>query len=190
MQRWSQVRSKEHSSMSEGKARGGGENWHGREAILGTGLSPSCSSKLRAALGCCGTLHWYPPRVPNQIALGIQYHSIQFWAFRMLQRSNTSILQGSVLPPPSPPTAPAPPATSSCSPSAPQTGRTGPPSCPWHGKAARAPGCCPCRAGRDQEGARKGSGMLCGQVLPRGRCQQCLLGPTGTSPGQEALAGR
>lgn len=38
------------------------------------GLSPSCSScssKLGAARGCCGTLHWYPPRVQNPIALGI-----------------------------------------------------------------------------------------------------------------------
>lgn len=68
MQRWSQARSKEHSSMSgerqEAEVRAGtvvGQPWAQE-------LSPSCSrcsSKLGAALGCCG--------VPHGDALGIQH---------------------------------------------------------------------------------------------------------------------
>lgn len=176
MQRWSQVRSKEHSSMSGGKARGGGESWHGRGAASGLFPScPTCSSKLRATLGRSGIQHCYPSRVQNQIALGIQH--------RDAPEPCAPSLPPSLQAPPHPLHQHSP-ATSSRSPSAPQTGQTGPASCPCHGRAARAPGCCPCRAGRDQEDAREGSGMLCGQVLPRGRCQQCVLGPAGTSLGQ------
>lgn len=60
--------------MSGGKARGGGESWHGRGAAPGLFPScPTCSSKLRATLGRSGIQHCYPSRVQNQIALGIQH---------------------------------------------------------------------------------------------------------------------
>lgn len=158
MQRWSQVRSKEHSSMSGGKARGGGESWHGRGAAPGTETVPFLLHLLQQAEGCAGML-WDPALLSSKAPEPDCSGNSTPGCSRTLCSPSLS-LQASPHP-----LQQHPPATSSCSPSAPQTGQT---SCPWHGRAARAPGCCPCRAGRDQQDA-----MI--RRMP-GRDQECCAG--------------
>lgn len=92
--------------MSGGKARGGGESWHGRGAAPGTGTVPSLLQLFQQAEGCPEML-WGP-------CTGV----LQGSRTRLLREFKTRILQNPVLLPPnsSSLTAPAPPATSSCSP--------------------------------------------------------------------------
>lgn len=150
--------------MSGGKARGGGESWHGRGAVPGTGTVPFLLHLLQQAGGCTGML-WDPALVsskgPEPDCSG---HSPGCSGDPTPVPSRTL---PSLQTPPHP-LHQHPSATSSYSPSAPQVGQAGPAPCPWHGRAARAPGCRPSRAGREQEDA-----MI--RRMP-GRDQECCAG--------------
>lgn len=177
--------------MSGGKARGGGESWHGRGAVPGTGTVPFLLQLLQQAGGCTGML-WDPALVsskgPEPDCSG---HSPGCSGDPTPVRSRALCSLPPSLPPSSSsPTAPAPLCHKLLQPLCTSRGlsRASTLSLAWEGcKSPRLPpvqgregagGC------HDQEDAREGSGMLRRQVLPRGRCQQCLLGPAGTSLGQ------
>lgn len=118
----------------------------------GQGLSPSCSncsSKLGAALGCCGILHWDAPGIQHWIALGIQHQDALGHCAPTLPASKLSYCPSIC------------PAPSSCSPFASQTG---PALCPWHGMSELCP--VPSR------------NAVWDGPAP-GQCQGSLLGPMG-----------